>query len=363
VIHPKKQTQAESSGESGQKIIPRLTVLPRQDKSSKILYREASIYHGRESSALSPQDERLSPATKKLELRLFHAFMSHLSPVQAYSVSGHVPNGSVTNIPILTMKYVYARNILLGCSATLLRANNPNDKSLVDASHSYAVRAISECSKQLRSGVHQDNVEGLFFASMFVAKHAFASRQYDDLVGDKTSDKQGELPLLRWLRQFRGIRAIIDAGWAWLPKCEHLSPMLSALPPPTMIPEERENKISGCLLEGLDETDASPETVTAYKVTVDYLTSVVNDPDFRGLVGFPIAVPDRFIELLEERDPRAMTIIGAYLAFLILSPRSEFLGPAARREYRVIMEELPVEWIPKLERAMCIVERNTPISI
>lgn len=356
VTQRKRKLHVESSANSESRLIAIPTLQSQQNLCSKILFREAAIYHDRESSLFTPHGEQLSPAAKKLELRLIHAFIYSLSPVQSSPKSVHVPPKSVKDIPFIANKHVYARDILLGCSALYLRAHNPNDKALVQASHEYAVRAIAECSNQLQNGVHRDNAEGLFFTSMFIAKHAFVSRMYDDLVGDKTSCEQGELPLLRWLRQFHGIKAIIDAGWAWIPNSEHVSPMLDALPPPITRVEDHERSVLSSILEGLDEGESHPETVATYRHTVAYLTSVINDPGFRGLLGFPIAVPERLIELLEKRDPRAMIIIATYLAILILVPRSDFLRAAAMREYRAIKEQLPAEWLPRMEWATNVIE-------
>ena len=327
-----------------------------QSKPAEILYHEADICHVYESNVLSPQGELTCPTRMKFELRLIHTFMSLVAPVQAGLDSGHASQGSVTNLPMLATKYIYARDIILGCSALYLRAYNPNDKLLVRASHEYAVRAIAECSRQIQHGVQQDNAEGLFFASMFVAKHALASRQYDSLVEDNTLRKQDTLPLLRWLRQFRGIKAVLDAGWAWIPQIKHLSPMLSALAAPAIKPKVQEETVFSNLLEGLDEIYAGSAAVEAYRVAVTYLDSVIQDPDLRGVAGFPIAVPDRFIELLEERDPRAMTIVGSYLALFALVAKPKILVTAAKREFRVIIQQLPLEWLPKMTWATGVIE-------
>ena len=352
MIQTKGQSNAVLSEHSEPRRTTNFTFHTKQNKSSEILYREAAIYQAREASVLLLQGDLTSTASKKLELRLLHAFSVSMSPVQNSYASGYAPQQDMTHTFVLATRYVYARNIMLGCSALYLRAHNPDDTFLVEASHDYAVRAIAECSRQIQKGVHQENAEGLFFASMFVAKHAFASRQYDDLVGDNTSQKQDRLPLIRWLRQFRGIKAIMDAGWNWIPKSEHLSTMLNALPAPIMKPEVRQETVFSSLLEGLERINASPITITAYEVSVANLTSALHD--VRWLAAFPIAVPDRLIELLEERDPRAMTIIGSYLALLISSPECTFLKAAAKREYRVIMDHLPVGWLSRMEWARSV---------
>jgi hypothetical protein len=51
---------------------------------------------------------------------------------------------------------------LLSISALSLRTLYPRDAAITHASHAYAVRAIRECSRQIRHGVGEDNARGLF---------------------------------------------------------------------------------------------------------------------------------------------------------------------------------------------------------
>lgn len=308
----------------------------------KISYQEAAVCHGHESNALLPSGRHLSPSTKKLELHLLQAFVALNAPAQA-KLASSAPGQPLSNILHWTTKYCYTRDIVLGCSALLHRTHNPDSLELISASRHYAERAITECARELRIGVREDNSESLLFASMFIAKHAFASRLYE-------SGTWEELPLLRWLRQFRGIRSIMDAGSVWIQKNERLELMLSALP--TSPITESGDHVFAYLLEDLEETDSS---FGAYQTTVMYLTAVVNDSEFRGMLGFPIAVPDRLVELLEEKDPRAMAIIGSYLALSVLAPGSEVMKAAARREYGIVMGLLPAKWAARMKWAASVV--------
>lgn len=311
--------------------------------------------HAYESNLLSPQGELTAPIRKKFELRLIHHFISLIVPVQA-SLSSAGAAQQRTSIPLLAMKYVYARDIILGCSALYLREFNPTDVLLVEASHAYTLRAIAECSRQIQIGVDESNAEGLFFASMFVAKHALGSRKYDSITNENSLCKQDILPLVQWLRQFRGIQAVLDAGWAWISHNKDLLPMLDAL---TVL--EIESQVHGAtpvniLLEGLEDPCTSSTTVEVYRAAVGYLTSVIQTPNFRGLAGFLIALPDSFFQLLEERDPRAMAIIGWYLALFVVASKSGVLMLAAKREYSIVIEQLPSEWIPKMDQAARMME-------
>jgi hypothetical protein len=132
--------------------------------------------------------------------------------------------------------------------------------------------------------------------------------------------------------------------------------MVDALTVLDTTPREREETASSILLVDLDETYISSNTVEAYRVAVEYLASVIQTPNLRGLTGFLIAVPDRFLELLEERDPRAMAIIGWYLALFVVASKSGVLMLAAKREYSIVIQQLPAEWIPRMEPATRMIE-------
>lgn len=192
-----------------------------------------------------------------------------------------------------------------------------------------------------------------------MAKHAFGSRQYDNALQGDNLTNTGTQPLVPWLRQFRGIKAVLDAGWQWIPQLKHLRPMLHILIASTLKSEELEKTVFTDLLDGLDESHADSPSKEAYKVAVDHLSSVLLDPNFRGLVGFGLAVPDKFIELVENRDPRAMAIMCSYLAFFGLGPPNN-LTAVARQEYNAIMRQLPSEWDSKMKWAIAVFGNARP---
>jgi hypothetical protein len=55
-------------------------------------------------------------------------------------------------------------DILMGSSANWQRSQNPNHRALVAAFHTYVLRAIQECSRQIYHGVNASNPEGLLLA-------------------------------------------------------------------------------------------------------------------------------------------------------------------------------------------------------
>jgi len=292
----------------------------------------------------------LRPARRMLELRLIHMFTCVSGTLAGAYPEGHHVNSSIENIFQLAgdPRHWYMMDILLGCTALSLRVQNPHDQILVEASHSYALRAIQECSRQIKNGVDASNAECLFATSLFIAMHAFTNRQFD-LQDD--SAITGQLPLLTWLRQFQGVKAIRNAGWSHIRGSSRLQSMVKALPAAIIIPNPPHEPFFDYLLEGLDTEGATEEAAATYIIPVAYLNSVMSNPTRQGLLGFPVSISARFLELIESQDPRALTIIGSYLAFVRLSRRSAYLAGAAERDFNSIVAHLPEEWLPRLDWA------------
>jgi hypothetical protein len=88
-----------------------------------------------------------------------------------------------------------------------------------------------------------------------------------------------------------------------------------------------------------------------------------NKPD-RGALTFPATVSKRFVELLEERRPRALAILASFLALLKVVDNIWWLHGMARREVLGIVSlfnsdyfgpDIERKWWPHLEWAVRIV--------
>lgn len=104
--------------------------------------------------------------------------------------------------------------------------------------------------------------------------------------------------------------------------------------------------------------DAEPwnyEIEAAYEATLGYIGNIVLTPAAQGvvtsseicrrLVIFPLLVPERYIDLVEERQPRALVILAHY--FTLLSQYGQslwWIGDVGFREASAIWAALPGEW-------------------
>lgn len=120
---------------------------------------------------------------------------------------------------------------------------------------------------------------------------------------------------------------------------------------------------SGFLLEGLEfEEGVDAETRAAYEDAIAYLSYVRADGQLRGILGFPVAVSRRFADLLDERDPMALAIVGNWLAMMRMSRFSRVFRGARERELNEVMQALPQEWWPKMSWAMSVPAADVELS-
>lgn len=321
------------------------------------LHGEASIYYTHESNTIRPRSPNIRSARHLFELRLIHKFASSAVEMQTHYPNEHHVNTSIRNIYSLAVEPQnwFLMDIVMGCTAASLRAQSLQDESLIEASHTYALRSIQECSKQISQGINASNAEGLFVTSLMIAIHAFTIRQYDYLAEDEYN-VTGQLPLLPWLKQFQGVKAVRQVGWQFIKTSPLVRNMLTALPATIVAADQNVTTFFDPLLKGLEDEDVTEETLAAYRLPVAYISKLIRDRNRHGLLGFPVSITERFLALLEGQDPRAMAIIGSYLALISMSRRSSSLVGAAEREFNFIMAHLPAEWLLRLSWAQNVFE-------
>lgn len=117
-----------------------------------------------------------TPTDRLLELKLFHHYMK-ITPTNAANLS-EIPKTGLEEdvwknwIANLAVNDQTLMDALLGFSASELRARNPSDHTISQASYKYMLRAITSHAKQVRRGVDSQNAEVLFATSTFMALYS-----------------------------------------------------------------------------------------------------------------------------------------------------------------------------------------------
>ncbi|KAK6823536.1 C6 zinc finger protein [Apiospora arundinis] len=267
------------------------------------LYRQPTAPHQMFGSTLG--------TNRMLELRLLHHYTTstykHLSVMG--SGSDAVWRERVPQLAFSSAETALSDNganflmdVMLAVSALHLWTTSPNDRTLIHASHAYTAAALSAYNASLSRGIKKSNAETLLITALFITFQATASQvlgggdrnhftvikqedgrhhlptsplsdEYQGARGyHSTKPPKYELPL-SWFYSFQGVKAILSSSWTWMQESAVLIPIIESLP-------------------GLDI------------------------PHTGAPVLFMFAVSRRFIELLQERRPRALVILACHFCQL-----------------------------------------------
>ncbi|KAH7346477.1 hypothetical protein BKA65DRAFT_502535 [Rhexocercosporidium sp. MPI-PUGE-AT-0058] len=296
-----------------------------------------------------------TPSDRLLDLKLMHHFMS-MSPRTYFKLLGPAPVGQMPD-ELNATRTIYVNWImrlaftnqdlmdaLLGFSAFNLRRLDSSDRTLAQASHVYLTRAISAHASQLSKGINDNNGEVLFATACLIAFTSISSQQY-------ISSSQSGLPM-HWFQPWNGPRAVAAAAWHHFQDPD-LKTMLeheriNQVPPKL---DEDSPPIFDFLLSDLDREATDPETVQAYDLSVLWLTRMYYNPHSEYVFKFTTKVQPKFVKMLEQKDPRTLTIVGYFFMLLKVMDKVWWLPVMTKEQFWTLVAMLPDEWRPKMEWA------------
>ena len=106
------------------------------------------------------------------------------------------------------------------------------------------------------------------------------------------------------------------------------------------------------LLEDLDIATTYETTLCAYTASVQWLSVIYEYPDIDYLFKFALKVGPRFAELLSQRDPRTLTIVGYWFMLMMTREQVWWAPRATENEFWALMGLLPEEWKPRMQWAV-----------
>jgi len=315
---------------------------------------------------------------------------------------------------------------VLAVAALHLRSKSPGDKELIRASHAYMAASIAEYSEALGRGIDETNAEALFLTSTLIAFQSTATRTFmkDEITfsgttnrADEGTERAAQLGVyavpFSYFHSFQGVKAITAASWQYIRHSpvviqiinsqvalqldfttssrgffghlldgleEELSTMdvrvrpcpaadgeatFPAVPdgqPPQSESQSQQTKPEDGAAQGLPDTTVQT-TRQAYQHAVAVLNWAHKIPHKGAPLAFPATVSRRFVELLEERRPRALAVLACYFALLRSLDGAWWLHGMARREVLGVVSlfnsdyfgaEAYRRWWPHLEWAMRI---------
>lgn len=336
------------------------------------------------------------PIGRLMELRLMHQYtkFTHKTLCLASPELTELWGVNVPNLAFTGGQHLM--DAILAVSALHLRSVCPNDKDLVRASHSYMISCVNQYSNNLSSGIDASNAAALFLTSTLIAFQSTATRIFTKDESHFTSNNLTGLdgsvagtsyqPPLAWFHSFQGVKTVVAASWPWLKQSDVILSIIDAQPVLNLNFGRASEGFFGHLLSNMDEelsvmdsqgspADASApngagsvsaaserakHTRQAYQHAVATLNWAHSKPG-QGVLAFPATVSKRFVELIEERRPRALAILASFFALLKIMDHVWWLHGTARREVLGIVSlfnsdyfgpEVERKWWPHLEWAV-----------
>ncbi|KAI9647357.1 hypothetical protein NHQ30_003742 [Ciborinia camelliae] len=293
---------------------------------------------------------------RSLELKLMHHYTATTSKTLSNDASQEVAWS--INVPSLAYDSPFLMDAILAVSALHLRILQPEDRSLVRASHSYMASALAQYSSLLHQGPSESNAEALFCTAALIAFQASASRCVQNGI-DGDSDSGYVLPLA-WFHSFQGVKTVVITSWKWLRNSDKIFPIINGQPPLVLDLDPERRGFFAPLLDGIEQEPSSSEasldsdTKRAYEHAVAMLNWAHQKPGRPRILGFAATVSRRYIELLRDQDPRALVIAACFFAMTRIVDDIWWLEGVAKREVTGIFSLLPEEWWSKMDWPMRI---------
>ncbi|KAA8569268.1 hypothetical protein EYC84_000929 [Monilinia fructicola] len=272
-----------------------------------------------------------SSARRMLELRLLQTYIVHTSPTFPSSHNPETLNLWSVVVPKLAFAAPNLLYAMFAIASLHLHVLSPNDHEIQGARQRYLSLALRHHQKGV-AALNPSTADAVMFASILILNDAFSSLQVRCM-------KPYTLPI-HWLQMARGTASVFAVALAMIrhdPNAEAMA--LLRTKPALTKPEERLNRpeilplFNAILTFPSPHTHAYPETggpdpsippshLSAYIQTLSYLSSIhlniVNHEHpmatARRFTAFGLQVPKLFIDLVEERQPRALVIFAYYFA-------------------------------------------------
>jgi hypothetical protein len=231
----------------------------------------------------------------------------------------------------------YLADAILSVAALHLRSQSPDNKALVQASHAYTASTLAEYRASLDLGITGDNAEALFLTATLIAFQSVASRIF---AKDDADDPNARYALpLPWFHAFQGVKIIVASSWQWIRSSIIVKTVIDSQPSLQLdLNPLGPKSFFGHLLDGmreeLDKEDPrlAETTAQSYSHTICILNWAHGSPFPEASLAFPATVTRRYVDLVEQKRPRALAILACFFALLKRMDAVWWLQDVSRRE-------------------------------
>ena len=310
-----------------------------------------------------------------LELRLLY----HYNTKTGRSISGHDdqmgPELWATTLPLLALKHEALLYSMCAIAALHLSRLEPDNTEAIDAYQNYLGLALQQ-HRQDVTQLSKTNADAACLTSSIIRIYAFAALQERPLTT--------YAPPAQFLYMTSGALMVFHEAWNFVGDDES-STVLRYVKNMTIWSEGKASfgeswkvpfhECNGLDLSHLLQTNEiedppelwDPRTRESYQSAVNYIGSVqlaiaageAGQHILRRLLVFPVLIPRRFIDLVVERQPRALVMLAHYFALVARFKYLWWIGDAGRREVRGIQTALSAEWGGVMSWPLSVIEAES----
>lgn len=304
----------------------------------------------RQSQSRAPSPalrDDLHAAVGYWELRAFH----HFAVATCETLPGsHIPSVKkcwALQVPLLALSYKPLWNQLLALSALHLVTSGHDQSELLACRANY-LDATLQSYRPALGRLSEETAESACFTSILLLVDTFATLQHRPL------DNYCYEPPMQWLRVTQGARAVFEASATDTDPTSSIMTIISSSNHNqgiTSADRESRQRLYYLLDTFPGETPPLQGVSQAYQETVDRLSLILaaweaGEPLLalcRRLMSFACLVPCVFLELVEQKVPRALCILGHFFAVSVCAKDMWWVGEAPFREVHAIRACLPPE--------------------
>lgn len=292
-----------------------------------------------------------SKARRTLELRLLHQYMSKTGP--AIAIDDNSRSAWCELIPLWSFRSEALQYAMYSVAALHIAKEDAfKDPIVIDAHQSYLEMALHEHSMEV-SQLNSANADITCLTSSIIRVCSFVMLQQRSL--------RPYTPPMQWLRMTNSTATIFKEAWRLLSDDEEsvsaqwIRRLPIALDADARLGEDKRRDFLHLLRRKSSNELTEPwdkGIQEAYEDTLSYIGGIwiaVNNHEATGdicrrLVVFPMLAPPRFLDLVEELQPRALVILMHYFALLSLLRDFWYIGDGGEREVYAIKAVLGDEW-------------------
>lgn len=291
---------------------------------------------------------------RALEMRLMHHYVTETSAQLPEGKSAHGAYCWSMDVPRLAFHSELVLNALLGISAIHHSALSPEDLELPRAAGVYFNKAIQQHRMALRT-VDRDTAETVLATAILICHHSWIAAH------NKASGQPYEIPKTYYMA--RGIMALSSQMRLWLTGSGYLWYVDQSPNTNTILPVSHTNFMLSCEKDIQDlsitfhQRGTSTDDILVYEAAVKELQVLYHgieakDPQIHSLLAtMPLRVANRFLELLELKEPRALALLARNMALIEMIPWVWWLHgvkgtqPVARTAIEGLTSLLPSVWM------------------